>query len=218
MTQKSESSFEEDDFVVYPTHGVGRILGTEKREVAGITLEMLVVRFEHDRMTLRVPLEKARSLGLRTLSSKKQMEQAITTLQGKAKVRRAMWSRRAQEYETKIKSGDPVSIAEVVRDLHRRTNQSEQSYSERQMYQAALERICPSTLSSCPAPQPLHGLTPEFGRDPVHSTRYGRWRQSGRGMPYCQRDARCVQGPAAARCPRMDKGRGEVQPCSPYLP
>merc|ERR1712091_149874 len=107
MTQKSESPFEEGDFVVYPTHGVGRILGTEKREVAGITLEMLVVRFEHDRMTLRVPLEKARSLGLRTLSSKKQMEQAITTLQGKAKVRRTMWSRRAQEYETKIKSGDP---------------------------------------------------------------------------------------------------------------
>jgi len=141
MTQKSESSFEEGDFVVYPTHGVGRILGTEKREVAGITLEMLVVRFEHDRMTLRVPLENARRLGLRTLSSKKQMEQAITTLQGKAKVRRAMWSRRAQEYETKIKSGDPVSIAEVVRDLHRRTNQSEQSYSERQMYQAALERL-----------------------------------------------------------------------------
>ena len=141
MTQKSESSFEENDFVVYPTHGVGRILGTEKREVAGITLEMLIVRFEQDRMTLRVPLEKARSLGLRTLSSKKQMEQAITTLQGKAKVRRAMWSRRAQEYETKIKSGDPVSIAEVVRDLHRRTNQSEQSYSERQMYQAALERL-----------------------------------------------------------------------------
>ncbi|MGB1910513.1 MAG: CarD family transcriptional regulator, partial [Candidatus Puniceispirillaceae bacterium] len=85
--------------------------------------------------------EKARSLGLRTLSSKKQMEQAINTLQGKAKVRRTMWSRRAQEYETKIKSGDPVSIAEVVRDLHRRTNQSEQSYSERQMYQAALERL-----------------------------------------------------------------------------
>ena len=141
MTRKSESSFEEGDFVVYPTHGVGRILGTEKREVAGINLEMLIVRFEHDRMTLRVPMEKARSLGLRTLSSKKQMEQAITTLQGKAKVRRTMWSRRAQEYETKIKSGDPVSIAEVVRDLHRRENQSEQSYSERQMYQAALERL-----------------------------------------------------------------------------
>ena len=140
MTKKAESAFEKDDFVVYPTHGVGRILGTESRDVDGTMLEMLVVRFEHERMTLRVPLEKARSLGLRTLSSKKQMEQAITTLQGKARVRRTMWSRRAQEYEAKIKSGDPVSIAEVVRDLHRRTNQAEQSYSERQMYQAALER------------------------------------------------------------------------------
>ena len=120
MAQKSETAFEEGDFVVYPTHGVGRILGTEEREVAGTTLEMLVVRFEQDRMTLRVPMEKAKSLGLRTLSSKRQMEQAIATLQGKAKVRRTMWSRRAQEYETKIKSGDPVSIAEVVRDLHRR--------------------------------------------------------------------------------------------------
>ena len=141
MARKSETPFDEGDFVVYPTHGVGRILGTEEREVAGTKLEMLVVRFEQDRMTLRVPMEKAKSLGLRTLSSKRQMEQAITTLQGKAKVRRTMWSRRAQEYETKIKSGDPVSIAEVVRDLHRRENQSEQSYSERQMYQAALDRF-----------------------------------------------------------------------------
>ena len=141
MAKKTEDAFQQDDFVVYPTHGVGRILGTESRQIGDTEIEMLVVRFEHDRMTLRVPMEKARSLGLRTLSSKKQMEQAIATLQGKARVRRTMWSRRAQEYETKIKSGDPVSIAEVVRDLHRRTNQSEQSYSERQMYQAALERL-----------------------------------------------------------------------------
>ena len=141
MARKSDAAFEEGDFVVYPTHGVGRILGTETREVAGIELEMLVVRFEQDRMTLRVPMEKAKTLGLRTLSSSKQMDQAITTLRGKARVSRTMWSRRAAEYETKIKSGDPVSIAEVVRDLHRRTNQSEQSYSERQMYQAALERL-----------------------------------------------------------------------------
>ena len=140
MAKKTEAAFKEDDFVVYPTHGVGRILGTETREISGTTIEMLVVRFEQDRMTLRVPMDKARSLGLRTLSTKKQMDQAIT-MQGKARVRRTMWSRRAAEYETKIKSGDPVSIAEVVRDLHRRTNQSEQSYSERQMYQAALERL-----------------------------------------------------------------------------
>ena len=111
MAQKSETTFAEGDFVVYPTHGVGRILGTEERDVGGAVMEMLVVRFEQDRMTLRVPMEKAKSLGLRTLSSRKQMDQAITTLQGKARVRRTMWSRRAQEYETKIKSGDPVSIA-----------------------------------------------------------------------------------------------------------
>lgn len=141
MARKSDTSFEEGDFVVYPTHGVGLILGTEMREVASTQLEMLVVRFEQDRMTLRVPMDKVKRLGLRTLSSRRQMDQAITTLQGKARVRRTMWSRRAAEYETKIKSGDPVSIAEVVRDLHRHTNQSEQSYSERQMYQAALERL-----------------------------------------------------------------------------
>ncbi|CAI8430148.1 MAG: RNA polymerase-binding transcription factor CarD [SAR116 cluster bacterium MED-G04] len=134
-------SFNEDDFVVYPTHGVGRILGTEKNVVAGTNIEMLIVRFEQDRMTLRVPLEKARSLGLRTLSSRKQMDQAITTLKGKARVSRDMWSKRAKAYDDKIRSGDPVSIAEVVRDLRKKSTQTEQSYSERQMYQAALERL-----------------------------------------------------------------------------
>jgi len=141
MAQKLETAFEEGDFVVYPTHGVGRILGTEEREVGDSKLEMLVVRFEQDRMTLRVPMDKARSLGLRTLSSRKQMDQAITTLQGKARVRRTMWSRRAQEYEAKINSGDLIAIAEVVRDLFRNENQPEQSYSERQLYEAALERM-----------------------------------------------------------------------------
>ena len=134
-------SFNEDDFVVYPTHGVGRILGTEKNVVAGTNIEMLIVRFEQDRMTLRVPLEKARSLGLRTLSSRKQMDEAITTLKGNARVSRDMWSKRAKAYDDKIRSGDPVSIAEVVRDLRKKSTQTEQSYSERQMYQAALERL-----------------------------------------------------------------------------
>ena len=104
-------------------------------------LELLVIRFEHERMTLRVPLSKATESGLRTLSSKLQMEEAIVTLKGKAKVKKTMWSRRAQEYETKINSGNLVSIAEVVRDLYRKDDQGEQSYSERQMYQAALERL-----------------------------------------------------------------------------
>jgi len=139
--QNFVSSFIPGDYVVYPSHGVGKIIGTEKRKVEDIELELLVIRFEHERMTLRVPLSKATESGLRTLSSKVQMEEAIVTLKGKAKVKKTMWSRRAQEYETKINSGSLVSIAEVVRDLYRKDDQGEQSYSERQMYQAALERL-----------------------------------------------------------------------------
>ena len=129
------------DFVVYPSHGVGKIIGTEKRKIEETDLELLVIRFEHERMTLRVPLSKATESGLRTLSSKVQMDEAIITLKGKAKVKKTMWSRRAQEYETKINSGSLVSLAEVVRDLYKKEDQGEQSYSERQMYQAALERL-----------------------------------------------------------------------------
>ena len=141
MAKKQEFSYQDGDYVVYPTHGVGKIIGTESQDIAGIKVTLLVIRFEQDRMTLRVPLEKARTLGLRTLSSRKHMDDAILTLKSKAKVKRAMWSRRAQEYEAKIKSGDPVNIAEVVRDLRKRDPNTEQSYSERQMYQAALERL-----------------------------------------------------------------------------
>ena len=129
------------DYVVYPSHGVGKILGTETRHIDNIDLELLVIRFEQERMTLRVPLDKAKASGLRTLSSKAQMDEAITTLQGKAKIKKNMWSRRAQEYEAKINSGSLVQIAEVVRDLYKKEDQGEQSYSERQMYQAALERL-----------------------------------------------------------------------------
>ena len=135
------SDFKTEDFVVYPTHGVGKVLGTEKQEIAGTELDLLVIDFEHDRMTLRIPLSKAQESGLRPLSSKKQMDLALVKLKGRARVRRTMWSRRAQEYEAKINSGDPVSIAEVVRDLRRNSSQAEQSYSERQMYQAALDRL-----------------------------------------------------------------------------
>ena len=139
--QDSVNSFIPGDYVVYPSHGVGKIIGTEKRKVEEVDLELLIVRFEHERMTLRVPLSKATEFGLRTLSSKVQMEEAILTLKGKAKVKKTMWSRRAQEYDTKINSGSLVLIAEVVRDLYRKDDQGEQSYSERQMYQAALERL-----------------------------------------------------------------------------
>ncbi|MCH7794562.1 MAG: CarD family transcriptional regulator [Proteobacteria bacterium] len=129
------------DYVVYPTHGVGRVLGVEKQEISGHVLELIIIKFEKDRMTLRVPVGKAQASGLRKLSSRKMMDTALATLKGRSRVKRTMWSRRAQEYEAKINSGDPVSIAEVVRDLHRNADQPDQSYSERQMYQAALERL-----------------------------------------------------------------------------
>ena len=129
------------DYVVYPTHGVGRVLGIEKQEISGHTLELIIIKFEKDRMTLRVPVGKAQASGLRKLSSRKMMDTALATLKGRSRVKRTMWSRRAQEYEAKINSGDPVSIAEVVRDLHRNSDQPDQSYSERQMYQAALDRL-----------------------------------------------------------------------------
>jgi CarD family transcriptional regulator len=129
------------DLVVYPTHGVGKILAVENQEIAGHTLNVFVVHFDKDRMTLRVPVAKAKNSGLRRLSTRKEMESALTKLKGRSRAKRTMWSRRAQEYEAKINSGDPASIAEVVRDLYRNASQPEQSYSERQIYQAALDRL-----------------------------------------------------------------------------
>ena len=137
----NENAFSTGDLVVYPTHGVGEIKGIVDQEIAGCDLKLIVIHFDKDRMTLRVPVAKAKTSGLRRLSSRKVMQNAITTLKGRVRVRRTMWSRRAQEYEAKINSGDPVSIAEVVRDLHRNASQPDQSYSERQMYQAALDRL-----------------------------------------------------------------------------
>ncbi len=133
--------FKEGDFVVYPTHGVGQVVALENREVGELKLQLLVITFERDRMTMRMPVAKATQSGLRKLSSRSVMDTALSTLKGRAKVRRTMWSRRAQEYEAKINSGDPVSIAEVIRDLYRNANQPDQSYSERQIYEAALERL-----------------------------------------------------------------------------
>jgi CarD family transcriptional regulator len=133
--------FRPDDFVVYPAHGVGRILSIEEQEVGGFKLELFVIYFEKDKMTLRVPTNQATKAGLRALASPDVVSHAMRTLKGKAKVKKAMWSRRAQEYEQKINSGDLIAIAEVVRDLHRADDQREQSYSERQLYEAALERL-----------------------------------------------------------------------------
>ena len=138
---KKATEFRPNDFVVYPAHGVGRIISIDEQEVAGLRLEMFVISFEKDKMTLRVPIAKASSVGMRALSSADIVERALDTLKGRARVKRAMWSRRAQEYEQKINSGDLISIAEVVRDLHRNDDQREQSYSERQLYEAALERL-----------------------------------------------------------------------------
>lgn len=141
MSKSKKSEFRPDDFVVYPTHGVGRIVSIDEHEVAGLRLEMFVISFEKDKMTLRVPTARATEIGMRGLSSVDLVGRALDTLKGKARVKRAMWSRRAQEYEQKINSGDLMSIAEVVRDLHRNDDQREQSYSERQLYEAALERL-----------------------------------------------------------------------------
>ena len=141
MTKAKKLDFRPDEYVVYPAHGVGQIISIEEQEIAGINLELFVVAFEKDKRTLRVPTHKAAEIGLRSLSSPEVVSRAMSTLKGKAKVKRAMWSRRAQEYEQKINSGDLIAIAEVVRDLHRNDDQREQSYSDRQLYEAALERL-----------------------------------------------------------------------------
>jgi CarD family transcriptional regulator len=140
-TAPRKHEFKVGDFVVYPTHGVGRIQKIDEQEVAGIKLELFVIGFEKDKMILRVPTMKAKAVGMRKLSSPDVVATALNTLKGRARIKRTMWSRRAQEYEAKINSGDLVSIAEVVRDLHRATGQPEQSYSERQLYEAALARM-----------------------------------------------------------------------------
>ena len=138
---KSGLEFKVGDAVVYPAHGVGKVAGIETQEVAGMALEVYVITFDHEKMTLRVPTKKAVSAGLRSLAGETVVTKALTTLKGRARVKRTMWSRRAQEYEAKINSGDLISIAEVVRDLHRAENQPEQSYSERQLYESALDRM-----------------------------------------------------------------------------
>ena len=134
-------AFKAQDFVVYPAHGVGQIVAIEEEEVAGFKLELFVISFVKDKMKLKVPLPKAASVGLRKLSEPDVMKRGLDTLTGRARVKRTMWSRRAQEYEAKINSGDLIAIAEVVRDLYRSDAQPEQSYSERQLYEAALDRM-----------------------------------------------------------------------------
>ena len=133
--------FVEGDHVVYPTHGVGKVERIATEDIAGHRLELIHITFEENRMTLRVPVAKARSAGLRKLATRKLFDEAMTVLKGRPRIKRTMWSRRAQEYEAKINSGDPLSIAEVVRDLHRNAGQPDQSFSERQIYEAAMDRL-----------------------------------------------------------------------------
>ena len=133
--------FRTNEYIVYPAHGVGRIVAIEEQEIAGAGLELFVINFEKDKMTLRVPTGKLETVGMRKLSEEKIVKKALDTLKGKARIKRTMWSRRAQEYEAKINSGNLVAIAEVVRDLYRSEAQPEQSYSERQLYEAALDRM-----------------------------------------------------------------------------
>ena len=138
---KKEEEFNVGQYVVYPTHGVGVIEAIETQDVAGVTLELFVINFKRDKMTLRVPTHRAKAAGLRGISDELVIGKAIKTLKGRAKISRGMWSRRAQEYEAKINSGNIVQIAEVVRDLHKNVDQSERSYSERMIYESALGRL-----------------------------------------------------------------------------
>lgn len=143
MTRKTiqRQGFRTGESIVYPSHGVGKIVDIEEQEVAGVALELFVIEFEKDKMTLRVPVAKANSVGMRKLAAPELVKKALDTVKGRARVKRTMWSRRAQEYEAKINSGDLISISEVVRDLYRSAAQPEPSYSERQLYEAAIDRM-----------------------------------------------------------------------------
>jgi CarD family transcriptional regulator len=140
-TSQQRNGFKAGEHIVYPAHGVGLISGIEDQEIAGYKLELFVISFEKDKMTLRVPVSKIAAVGMRKLSEPAAVKKALDTVKGRARVKRTMWSRRAQEYEAKINSGDLIAIAEVVRDLFRADTQPEQSYSERQLYEAALDRM-----------------------------------------------------------------------------
>lgn len=143
-TTKKKSSkriFKAGQHIVYPAHGVGEVIGIEQEVIADFDIELYVVKFEQDKMILRVPTDKAGTSGMRALSNELILKDAFTTLKGRARIKRTMWSRRAQEYEAKINSGDLILVSEVVRDLHRTDAQPEQSYSERQLYEQAIDRM-----------------------------------------------------------------------------
>lgn len=140
-SKSAKLKFKTGDYIVYPAHGVGKVTGIEKETIIDFDIEVYVISFEQDKMTLRVPTSKARTSGMRPLANENVLKDAFTTLKGRARIKRTMWSRRAQEYESKINSGDLILLSEVVRDLHRTDEQPEQSYSERQLYESALDRM-----------------------------------------------------------------------------
>ena len=141
MNKKKKDAFNIGELVVYPKHGVGEIKSISTLEISKIKTKYYIIQMEQDKLLIKVPLEKQKEVGLRKIASKKKIEEVFDILRQKQKIRRIMWSRRAQEYDSKIHSGDPVKIGEVIRDLYRKNNQPEQSYSERQMFQTALERL-----------------------------------------------------------------------------
>jgi CarD family transcriptional regulator len=141
MADNDNINFSEGDYVVYPAHGVGQVEGIETHVIGGAEVSLYAINFEKERMRLKIPVMRAQASGLRRLSTGPSLDSALQTLKGRARIRRTMWSRRAQEYEMKINSGDPIAIAEVLRDLKRSNDDTEQSYSERQIYESALERL-----------------------------------------------------------------------------
>ena len=181
VTQRQ--GFKANEFVVYPAHGVGQILAIEEQEIAGAKLELFVINFIKDKMTLRVPTAKVANVGMRKLSEPALVKKALETLKGRARVKRTMWSRRAQEYEAKINSGDIVAIAEVVRDLYRSESQPEQSYSERQLYEAALDRLSReiAVVQHSTETEAVKEIEAQLAKSPRRRRQGGSRRRRGRG-------------------------------------
>ncbi|MCB1477274.1 MAG: CarD family transcriptional regulator [Rhodobiaceae bacterium] len=174
-TKKTQTreGFKTNEYIVYPAHGVGKIVAIEEQEIAGAKLELFVITFEKDKMTLRVPTSKIANVGMRKLSESDYVGKALDTLTGRARIKRTMWSRRAQEYEAKINSGDLGSIAEVVRDLYRSDTQPEQSYSERQLYESALDRMAReiAAVRSCTETEAIQEIEKMLAKGPRRGAR-----------------------------------------------
>nr|WP_242390372.1 CarD family transcriptional regulator [Polymorphum gilvum] len=170
MTKKAaqRQGFKTGEHIVYPSHGVGQITAIEEQSVAGHSLELLVISFEKDKMTLRVPVAKIATVGMRKLADAPTVKKALETVRGRPRIKRTMWSRRAQEYEAKINSGDLISISEVVRDLYRSDTQPEQSYSERQLYEAALDRMAReiAAVNKCSETEAVKQIEQNLARTP----------------------------------------------------